>query len=350
MTLLLDAPGIDTDAEFLRIVDELTRRGFLAGGIGAAAALGLAACTADGSSAPAPSGGPWSFTDDHGKTVRLPSRPQRVAFLCDTVAAELWAAGVRPVASTFDTGGVLQAVGMTTGGVRIIGSGLEGELNLEALAAAKPDLLIDALFTYTADGTTTTVLQTVRDQPRLAEIAPVVALDVQRDVEAVIGSADRLAAALGVPGSADAAAKARYDRATAAVRAAATKNPGVRVGFVFMTGDTGVNLTSATENAYPHMQTLRGLGVTLPAVKGDSQLYGWETVPDLPVDLIVWADTGHRPPTDNPAWRVTPAVKADQLWVPTPLSLYSYGWDVFADFFTELAARIAAARAGIGHS
>lgn len=343
----------DVDAEFdtrfAEIVDELTRRGLLGAGVGAAALIGLAACGSSETQAPKADGsGSWSYTDDHGSTVRLNQRPRRVAFLCDTVAAELWAAGVRPVASTFDAGGVLQAVAMTDRGFRVIGSGIQGELNLEELAAAQPDLLVDALFTYTADGKTTTVLQTVRDQPALTKIAPVVGMNVQRSVEAVIASADRLAGALGAPASADAAAKARYDRATAAVRAAASGNPGVRVGFVFMTGDTGVDLMSATQNAYPHMQTLRRLGVDLPAVEGDSQLYSWETVPDLPVDLVVWADSGHQPPTSNAGWEAMPAVRAGQVWVPHPLSLYSYSWNVFASFFAQLAQHIAAATPGIG--
>ena len=48
---------VEVDREFLGIVDELTRRGFLAGGLGAAGLLGLAACGAsgdhpDGSSSP----------------------------------------------------------------------------------------------------------------------------------------------------------------------------------------------------------------------------------------------------------------------------------------------------------
>ena len=49
MTPTLTRP--DTDARFQEIVDELTRRGFLAGGLGAAAVIGLAACGSNDSSA-----------------------------------------------------------------------------------------------------------------------------------------------------------------------------------------------------------------------------------------------------------------------------------------------------------
>ena len=58
------------DHEFARIVDELTRRGFLAGTL-SATVLGVGACASDQSAPSAANSSPggWSFTDDRGKVV-----------------------------------------------------------------------------------------------------------------------------------------------------------------------------------------------------------------------------------------------------------------------------------------
>ena len=72
-SLELPAPGLH--AEWAAIVDELTRRGLLAGGLGTAALLGLAACGSGGHPTAASSAGPWTYTDDLGQ--RVTTRQQR---------------------------------------------------------------------------------------------------------------------------------------------------------------------------------------------------------------------------------------------------------------------------------
>lgn len=75
-----------------------TRRHAL-GVLGGLAALGVGAGVGaqTGTPAASPASGEWTFTDDAGKTLTLPRRPQRVAADLNAASA-LWDFGIRPVA------------------------------------------------------------------------------------------------------------------------------------------------------------------------------------------------------------------------------------------------------------
>lgn len=75
-TTLTPLPDLTIDAEFRRIVDELTRRGFLTGGLAAATVLGLAACsTDDGAHSSSPTTRTVTTVDG---TFRVPADPKHV--------------------------------------------------------------------------------------------------------------------------------------------------------------------------------------------------------------------------------------------------------------------------------
>ncbi|MCS0605559.1 ABC transporter substrate-binding protein [Streptomyces sp. LP11] len=318
-----------------------TRRGLLAGGLGAAALFGLSACGSDDSSSSGGSGGEaWSFTDDRGRTVRLSRRPKRIAFLTDTVGASLWAAGLHPVAATDSGQGIVKAVGPDWSGVAKIYSADKG-VRLEALAQARPDLLIDAV---QPDGT----LQVASQLPEVSKIAPVVGLSTYRSIERIAGTADRLTRSLGGRLT-DSAAKERYQQAGSRLRKAVAANRDLRVGFVFGIDKNTIGVMNP--DTWAVLKTVSALGMRLLPVPGGkdntySQAVSWENVPSLPADLLVWAVSDPLP--DNPLWKRAPAVRAGQLWKPELASWYAYSWENFTVLLDGLATHVHSARAGVG--
>ncbi|MER7920820.1 MULTISPECIES: ABC transporter substrate-binding protein [unclassified Streptomyces] len=320
-----------------------TRRGLLAGGLGAAALLGLSACGTGGSAPAGGSGagsGAWSFTDDRGRTVRLPRRPKRVAFLTDTVGAALWSAGLHPVAATDSGQGIVPAVEPDWSGVTRIYSADKG-VRLEALAQARPDLLIDAV---QPDGS----LQVAAQLPEVTKIAPVVGLSAYRSIEQIAGTADRLTQGLGARLT-DGDAKTRYQQAGTRLRKAVAANRDLRVAFVF--GIDKNTLGVMNPRTWAVLKTVSALGMRLVPVPGGSadtysQAVSWENVPSIPADLLVWAVSDPLP--DNPLWKRTPAVAAGQLFKPELASWYAYSWANFTVLLDGLATRVHSARAGVG--
>ncbi|MEW2164831.1 ABC transporter substrate-binding protein [Streptomyces sp. NPDC007084] len=321
-----------------------TRRGLLAGGLGAAALLGLTACGSDSSASSGPSGpsggDAWSFTDDRGRTVRLPHRPKRIAFLTDTVGAALWATGLRPVAATDSGQGIVSAVKPDWSGVTKIYSADKG-VRLEALAQARPDLLIDAV---QPDGT----LQVASELSQVTKIAPVVGLSTYASIEEIAGTADRLTRSLGVRLT-DADAKSRYQQASTRLKKAIAANPDLRVGFVFGIDKNTIGVMNP--KTWSVLKTARALGMDLVPVPGGadntySQAVSWENVPSIPADLLVWAVADPLP--DNSVWKRTPAVRAGQLWKPELASWYAYNWENFTVLLDGLATHVRSARAGVG--
>jgi iron complex transport system substrate-binding protein len=314
----------------------LDRRGFL-GGI--AGVLGLAACSSG--SAPSSAGG-WSWTDDRGVRVKLATRPTRIAFLTDTAGAALWAAGLHPVAATNSGQGIVTAVGMPKTGITQIYSADDG-VNLEALAAARPDLLVDSV---QADG----MLQVQSANSKVSQIAPVAGVNVYNPVQQIAGTADTLTRAVGRTLD-DTAAKARYTAASARLKSAVAANPKLRVGFVFDIDSSTIGVMNPA--TWPVLKTVKELGLELVTVpSGASNTYSypvsWEEVPSLPVDFLVWAVSDPLPA--NPLWKEVPGVHDGQYWKPDIASWYAYTWANFASLLDGLATHVAAAKAGVGPS
>ncbi|MEU9979326.1 ABC transporter substrate-binding protein [Streptomyces sp. NPDC051014] len=318
-----------------------SRRGLLAGGLGAAALAGLTACGADGTaSATGSADTAWSFTDDRGKTVRLSRRPKRIAFLTDTVGAAVWAAGLHPVAATDSGQDIVTAVHPDWSGVTRIYSADKG-VRLEALAQASPDLLIDAV---QPDGS----LQVASQLSAVSDIAPVLGLSTYLPIETIAGTADRLTRSLGSP-LADSAARASYTKASTALKTAVDANPSLRVGFVF--GIDANTLGVMNPKTWSVLKTVQALGMRLVRVPGGSdntysQAVSWENVPSIPADLLVWAVPDPLP--DNALWKRTPAVQASQVWKPDLASWYAYSWANFAVLLDGLATHVHGARADVG--
>lgn len=246
MTVLLDAPC--TDAEFARIVAELTRRGFLGGLAGSAGLLGLAACSSSTPSeraSDAAGGYPVRIAGKFGDTV-VPNPPKRIVTLGQGPDADAaMALGVAPVAITRDPtaeGGIQPWLKQRLTGQQPVLLDAGDGPPLEQIAALRPDLIV-----------ATTYYALAQFHDKLAGIAPVLAYASGPNVDRWQDTTTRLGQALG--------------RAEAAATAVAAVERTI-------TGD---------RTAHPGFQ---GKTFTFGPVQPDGKIYTTSSADDLSATLL----------------------------------------------------------------
>lgn len=136
MTLTLDRPTVP-------VADDATRREFL---VGLSAATLLAACGGGGGPA-ASSDATRTVSDFFGNDVEVPIEPQRIVAADDTALSNLLDLGITPVATAVNLLSVPKFLGARIDGIADVSSPGDPGFNIEALAAARPDLI----FTIGAD-------------------------------------------------------------------------------------------------------------------------------------------------------------------------------------------------------
>jgi iron complex transport system substrate-binding protein len=314
-------------------------------------ALGsLASCASDdrggaaATTSSTASEGPWTFTDDAGETVTLEERPERIAMFED-VAASMIDLGVQPAGIHFINGTegnrLFEDVDLT--GVETVGSNCD-TLNIEALAAMEPDLVIYMLW----DAETFCLTPDQVDQ--VEQVAPLVRIQAVGESNAIRDRYLELASALGAdPESEEQVAKRdRFDAAVQRLHDAVGAHPGISVIPVSIGPEwAGV----AEPSAYSDLVTLRdefGIQLTGPfdAAAASTGTY-WqelsaETIADFRGDVILMDAKNETPLQDKldayPLWARLPEVQAGQIvdwWVP---GSFSYTRD--ADALEALAAAI----------
>jgi len=151
MSLLLDFPNsTSTDAQFARIVDELTRRGFLGGITGTAALLGLSACA--GGPAREPSATPTTqLIDTAYGAVAVPVNPTRVVCVDTYTVSALLDVGYTPVGAG-DGGAdfMLPKYRDSYDAIKKVASA-DQQVDVEAIAALRPDLILGVDYPYISD-------------------------------------------------------------------------------------------------------------------------------------------------------------------------------------------------------
>lgn len=218
------------------------------------------------------------FTDDLGRTVDVPETPKRIISLYDVdITVPLIELGIIPIASHgrmglngkpyLRTSKLLTGVDFDTDNIRYIGS---TEIDLEAIAALKPDLII------------TSPIRATPIEP-LQYLAPTVSLDastlgtqhVYRKLAELTGTQNRLRAL-----------ETRYKAGIDALKSA------------LKTGDITVNVFQPLNGKISLYHTYRSLGRVLrdagfkfPALtnnipKGERLEVGAEYLPDLDADFI----------------------------------------------------------------
>lgn len=289
--------------------------------------VAVAACggtvAADKGDAVGATRGPWSFTDDLGVTHELPEQPTRIAGLTDAVSS-LWSYGIKPVAvfgytamaddSSFD--------GKDTTGVTEVGR-TYGEIDLEALAAADPDLIVT--HAYPPDGTDEPLDPDMHlygfadktQQDAVEQIAPIVTIEMDGMADQVVGRTLDLAAALGVdPQSPDmTSAKADYDEAAERLAAAADK--GLTVMALAAYVDDGLYIAKAPDD--PSLGYYSSLGVDFPDPGGEAyywQTATWEQVGQYATDVILNSTRAMsiKEVQQQPTFADLPAAQAGQVY------------------------------------
>ncbi|MEV0592850.1 ABC transporter substrate-binding protein [Nonomuraea cavernae] len=306
--------------------------------MGVAALIGVAAC--GGTSAP-PAAAPsataqqsaWTWTDDRGKNVSTPQRPQRVVAQSGAAAA-LWDFGVRPVAvfgpHKLKDGGRDPEVGeVDIATVESIGN-VWGEFNVEKYASLQPDLLVAGM--YQRD-----TLWYVPEESAAAidQIAPSVGVQLSgKPLVQIIERYGELAAALGAdPRAAPVTeAKARFEAAGAALRTLGAAKPDLKIMVV--TG-TPESLYVAYLPDHPDLSYFGELGLNMvsPAKPTESEggfweVLSWENADKYAADVIlVDARAQSMKPAEmaaKPTWAKLPAVKAGQVYPWHAAERYSH--------------------------
>ncbi|MET8865409.1 ABC transporter substrate-binding protein [Nonomuraea sp. NPDC004580] len=320
--------------------------------LGIAALLGVSACA---ETSPEPATGAaeqaWTWTDDRGKKISLPKRPERVVAQSGAAAA-LWDFGVRPVGvfgpHKLKGGGRDPEVGeVDITAVESIGN-VWGEFNVEKYASLQPDLLVAGMYQKNT-------LWYVPDESLDAvdQIAPTVGVQLSgKPLTAVIEQYGKLAAALGADPGAPAVAEARrrFDAASAALKDLAARKPDLKVMVVTATPDA---LYVAYKPDHPDIAYWADLGLNIVSPErptegegGFWEVLSWENADKYDADVILVDARAQSMKigemAEKPTWAKLPAVKAGQLYPWHAAERYSHLG--YAKVIEELVSALEKAR------
>lgn len=300
------------------------------------------AADAPDSAASAPSG-PWSYVDGLGQTIELDEVPTRIAAYGDAAAA-LIGFGIKPVAifhyvdpatdSTFE--------GVDLSGIDIVGTSY-GEINLEQLAAAQPDLIV----TTSYEGETPDTMYGFKDKAQIdavRKIAPIAGILQTGTAEDVIKANEALVATLGVDVESGKVAEDKAAFAAASEKLAAAGEKGITV-LPLYAEDAGLYLAIPKDE--PALNYYQQLGVDFVETGGPDDYYweqlSWENADKYNPDLILYSVRDSYTPEqlmEQPTFARLAAAQADQLH---PWKFKSMDYASQATWMNELADVITAA-------
>ena len=322
---------------------------------------GLVACTGSGSeegdqdaAAADPTGEQtsWEFTDDRGITHTSDATPDTIAAQ-SVVAGGLWEYGIvadgvfgpltRPDGSPDPAIGLADPDDFTSLGE------VDSEINLEALAALRPDFIVTAMW---GEDTYWGIEDDQADE--IEQIAPIIGIRVDdRSIEDPLARLAELAVSLGAdPEGELATARSAFDTASADLEQALADKPGLVVAAV---SGTPTEMYVADPQRFPELVYYQALGMDLvepenPATQdGFWETLSWEQAGKYPADLVLGDARGGTVDQMKellPASAMSlPAIEADQL-VPWP-TVQSYGYGNVARNVAALADEVDSASADI---
>lgn len=314
----------------------------------AASAVALSGCSSAAPSAGSTTKAAWSFTDDLGKTVTLDHAPTRVAGLNDEVVS-LMQYGIEPVAmfGSLSIAADPRFDDLDTASITEVGTQY-GEINLEKLAEAQPDVIVSQVYPTDRKGTIDETqpdfgFQDLAQQKQIEKIAPIVTIVMGGHGDDVVASNTKLARALGASPAKLASTKKAYEAASDKLKAAAKENDDLKVIVAYADSD-GYDVVKSPDD--PELQLYSDLGVDFvqPTPAGYYWgLYSWENAGKAGGDLILLSQSGYQRAelSKQPTLANTAAVEADQIrpWVSAGLDYVSQ-----AAFMTQLAGYIASAK------
>ena len=293
-------------------------------------ALPTAASESKGSvTAPA---GEWTFTDDRGKEVTLGEAPKVIAADAAT-AGGLWEYGIDVNGGVF--GQIELADGTPSPAIGLASPddfdsvGDATQINIEALAAKKPDVIVGAMWDdeqfYGIDP---------EQLDEVEAIAPVIGIRVDdRPVTEPLARIAELAESLGAdPDGEIADAKAASEDASNTFRTANEAKPDLLVAAV---SGSPTEMYVAYPPKWPDLSYYQQLGMNLvepedhPTSGGFWETLSWEEAGKYPVDLVMADGRGGSLATIKeqiPAVALSmPALAADQIVVWPAVHAYGYG-------------------------
>jgi len=320
----------------------LSRRGLLGGGLAALALTGLSGCADDSTPTPVdgaadvPSG-PWSWTDDLGQEIELERAPTRIAAYGDAAAA-LMNFGITPVAlfhyippaddPTFED--------LDLSDVAIIGEAY-GELNLEQLAAAAPELIVTTSYAgekpelmYGFKGET--------QMEKVRQIAPVIGVMQSGSALDVIRANEKLVASLGVDVDSGQVAEDRAAFEEASAELTAPAQSGLTLLPLYAEEAGGIWFAKAPDD--PALNYYQSLGVQFADVGGKDYYWhnvGWENADLYPADVVLYSMRGSLTPEqmmEQPTFARLPVAEAGQLH---PWKFKSMDYPSQTSYLRELA-------------
>ena len=299
----------------------------------------LTACSAaatPGTSSTAAAEAPWSFTDDTGATITLDHQPTKVASYAD-YALGLLSYGIDPVAvfGRVDVASDPRFADYDLSKTAIVGNSY-GEIDLEALAAAAPDVIITGIYPTDREGTLDTTsayyaLADTEQQAQLEKIAPIIAIKVGGAGMDVIASINRLSQALGASDDTIAAAKAKFDTAATDLTAAAAES-NVEVTQLYADAD-GIYVVKPADE--PETQLYQSLGVKFTDLNPTGyyywDIYSWENAAQMMTGDVLLVNVEGYQQADleaQPTFASHPALAAGQI----------HAWnDVALDYASQAA-------------
>jgi iron-desferrioxamine transport system substrate-binding protein len=275
--------------------------------------------------------GPFSFTDDRRKTVSLDEPPKNLVAYVGSAAA-LYDYGVE-VTGVFgpttlkDGSPDLQAGDLDVTEVTVIGN-VWGEFNIEKYAALSPGLLISHMFEPKS-------LWYVPEQSadKILALAPSAGIDVAGvPLTTPLRRYAELATALGadMASAANAAAKKRFETASANLRAAAKAARGITV-MACSAGPEAFYASSPSSAADLTYYKSLGVDLLMPdnVEGGFFETLSWENADKYKADILMLDNRSSalRPEDlgNRPTWKQLPAVKAGQIfpWPSEPIFSYA---------------------------
>ncbi|MFJ7289167.1 ABC transporter substrate-binding protein [Curtobacterium sp. NPDC098951] len=271
----------------------------------AVSALLLAGCSSTdssddsaGSGSSAAAGGAWSYKDATGTTIKVDHTPKRVVVLND-IAISFIEYGLKPV-GTF--GQLTMAKDarfddLDTDGITQLGAAY-GDIDLEQLAALKPDLVVTSVYPTDEQGTLDTTqpgygFKDKEQQKQVEAIAPVAQVKWGGKGEDVIETIAKLAESLGAKESTVDKAEDRFETAADDLEKVA-KDSDLQVVSMYADGD-GAYVTRPTDEPTLQMYTSFGVDFVNPKPKGFYWgIYSWENAGQISGDVILLSQQGYQ--------------------------------------------------------
>jgi iron complex transport system substrate-binding protein len=249
----------------------------------------------------------WSYTDGSGHTVTLDHVPTRIIAHQDA-AAGLIRLGIRPVGIYADSpvadAKALEGLDLT--GIEIVGEAW-GEINVEKVAALKPDLIVAEW--WPLDSAWSGLVATKDVYAQVTKIAPVTGPIQGSSIVTLIGDYEKLAESLGADLSAPqvVADKAAFEASLAKFKAAVAAKPNLTVEAVW--AGTDALYVAATAGSAELMDFASwGMRLVDPEVADDRgywETLSWETADKYQPDLII---------VDNRSKTTIETAKAQPMW------------------------------------